>query len=162
VTVSPMLYFAYGSNMLLEQMRDRCPSAAFVGNAALEGYRLAFTRTAKRNWKGYGVADVVLAPGHSVWGAVFQIEEHDIGALDRSEGYRPDREQNAYRRIEVHVYCDGDAAKPLATFTYVVCTREEPNPLPHRDYLERIVSGARFWNLPREYVSALERINVSK
>jgi gamma-glutamylcyclotransferase (GGCT)/AIG2-like uncharacterized protein YtfP len=155
-----MLYFAYGSNMLLEQMHERCPSAAFVCVAALDGHRLAFTRTAGGNWKGFGVADVVPAPGQRVWGVVFRIEELDIGALDRSEGYRPDRENNAYRRIDVHVQRDGDIEKPLAAFTYVVCNREDPNPLPHRDYVGRIIAGATSWRLPADYVRGLERIEV--
>jgi gamma-glutamylcyclotransferase (GGCT)/AIG2-like uncharacterized protein YtfP len=155
-----MLYFAYGSNMLVEQMRERCPSASFVCVAGLEGYRLAFTRTAKGNWKGCGVADVVPAPGQRVWGVVFRIDELDLGSLDRSEGYRPDRESNAYRRIDVHVQRDGDIEKPLAAFTYVVCVPEDPNPLPHRDYVGRIIAGARSWNLPEDYVRGLERIEV--
>jgi gamma-glutamylcyclotransferase (GGCT)/AIG2-like uncharacterized protein YtfP len=155
-----MLYFAYGSNMLLDQMRERCPSAAFVCIAFLKGYRLAFRRTAKGKWKGYGVADVVAQPGQVVWGAVFQIEERDVGALDRSEGYRPDREENAYRRVEVRVSRNGDSEPPLTAFTYVVSTREEPNPLPHPDYLARIIAGAKSWNLPEDYVLGLEKIEV--
>lgn len=39
-----MLYFAYGSNMNWDRMKDRCSSACFVGIATLEGYKLAFTR----------------------------------------------------------------------------------------------------------------------
>lgn len=32
------LYFAYGSNINLEQMADRCPAAEVVGTAVLDGY----------------------------------------------------------------------------------------------------------------------------
>ena len=32
------LYFAYGSNINLEQMAVRCPAAQVVGPAVLEGY----------------------------------------------------------------------------------------------------------------------------
>lgn len=35
-------YFAYGSNMNLDQMEYRCPDAEVVENVRLEGYRLAF------------------------------------------------------------------------------------------------------------------------
>ena len=35
-------YFAYGSNMNLEQMKYRCPAAEVVENVRLEDYRLAF------------------------------------------------------------------------------------------------------------------------
>ena len=35
-------YLAYGSNLNLEQMSRRCPTARVVGKAQLENYRLAF------------------------------------------------------------------------------------------------------------------------
>lgn len=37
-----LLYFAYGSNMNLNQMAFRCPDAEVVDTVRLEGYRLAF------------------------------------------------------------------------------------------------------------------------
>jgi len=39
-----MLYFAFGSNMDWSRMRERCPSARFIFNAKLNGFRLDFTR----------------------------------------------------------------------------------------------------------------------
>ena len=36
------LYFAYGSNINLEQMAIRCPAAQVVGPAVLDGYELLF------------------------------------------------------------------------------------------------------------------------
>ena len=35
-------YFAYGSNMNLDQMGFRCPHARVAGTVCLEDYRLAF------------------------------------------------------------------------------------------------------------------------
>jgi hypothetical protein len=35
-------YFAYGSNMNLDQMAYRCPAAFVVENVKLDGYRLTF------------------------------------------------------------------------------------------------------------------------
>ena len=96
-----------------------------------------------------------------MWGVVFEIDKLDIEALDRSEGYRPDREANAYRRIDVEVVREGEPEERLLVRTYVVCAREKPNPVPHRDYVARIVAGARSWNLPSDYMQALERTKVS-
>lgn len=48
-------YFAYGSNMNLEQMKYRCPAAEVVENVRLEDYRLAFRGKAPGN----GVATVL-------------------------------------------------------------------------------------------------------
>ena len=54
-------YFAYGSNMNLDQMAYRCPAASVVEPVYLEGYRLTFCgrgkvyfgrlhRSVKRAW----------------------------------------------------------------------------------------------------------------
>ena len=49
------LYFAYGSNMNLNQMAFRCPDAEVVESVRLEGYRLAF----RTNGGGNGVATIL-------------------------------------------------------------------------------------------------------
>lgn len=36
------LYFAYGSNINLEQMEHRCPDALLVGPVTLQNYELQF------------------------------------------------------------------------------------------------------------------------
>lgn len=155
-----MLYFAYGSNMLLKQMTKRCPSAKFGGSATLAGYRLAFTRISTVQWLGYGVADVIPAANDRVWGALFEIVEQDVPLLDRSEGYRRGRKANAYQRIQISVCKDGDAARSIAAETYVVCQRLDPHPLPHRDYVGRIIEGAKWINAPAEYLEQLSKIPV--
>ena len=57
-------YFAYGSNMNLEQMKYRCPAAEVVENVRLENYRLAFRGRAPGN----GVATVLPEKGSYVEG----------------------------------------------------------------------------------------------
>lgn len=152
-----MLYFAYGSNMNWPQISQRCPSASFMGVAKLADHKLAFTR--KSSGRSCGVADAVPASGSCIWGAVFDISELDIGELDKSEGYRPGRSENSYWRRECTLFLDGDEARPLAASTYFA-TRDPNPPLPSQDYKDLIVSGARHWGLPDEYVSQLEQIEV--
>lgn len=48
-------YFAYGSNMNLDQMAYRCPAASVVEPVHLEGYRLTFCGRGK----GSGVATIL-------------------------------------------------------------------------------------------------------
>jgi gamma-glutamylcyclotransferase len=80
-----MFYFAYGSNMDWDQMRERCPSSTFVGVARLPNHSLAFSRKSIK--RGCGVADVVATIGHDVWGVVYRIgDSEDQERLDKREG----------------------------------------------------------------------------
>ena len=106
-----MLYFAYGSNMNWNQMRERCPSSRFVGIAVLRDHKLAFTRESVN--RGCGVADVVAEDGAQVWGVAYEIADLDVGKLDASEGFKPGRDKNSYYRRESMVFLDGENQRPL-------------------------------------------------
>lgn len=73
------LYFAYGSNIDLEQMARRCPAAQVVGPVTLENYELAF--------RGSGFATIVPKRGSVVHGLLWSITPLCEQALDRYEGY---------------------------------------------------------------------------
>ncbi len=153
-----MLYFAYGSNMDWKQMKDRCPSARFVGIARLPDHRLVFTRKSIK--RDCGVADAVRENECSVWGSVYEISALDVGKVDKSEGYRPGRKKNSYWRRECMVFLNGDEALPLTAETYFA-EPEANAPLPNQDYKNLILSGARHWHLPADYVAELVAIEVS-
>ena len=68
-----LLYFAYGSNMNLNQMAFRCPDAEVVDTVRLEGYRLAFCM----NGGGNGVATILPEEGSYVDGVLWRISERD-------------------------------------------------------------------------------------
>jgi AIG2-like family len=150
-----MRYFAYGSNMDREQMEDRCPEAQFVAIGLLPEHRLAFTRnSAKRRC---GVADAVPAKDHGVWGVIYNILGFE--RLDSLEGYRHGRETNAYWRRECEVLLDGELARRDLVASYFA--ERQPNPpLPSQSYKDLILSGARHWQLPDDYVKLLEQIEV--
>jgi len=153
-----VLYFAYGSNMDWEQMRQRCSSVRFIGVAKLPDHRLAFTRKSIK--RGCGVADAVRESARAVWGAVFEIPDLEVGALDELEGYQPGREKNSYWRREYTVFLDGDDRRPLTVATYFADRQESP-PLPNQVYKDLILRGARRWRLPPDYINELEGIAVS-
>ncbi|MGD0075461.1 MAG: gamma-glutamylcyclotransferase family protein [Candidatus Binataceae bacterium] len=156
-----MLYFAYGSNMDWDQMRERCPSARFVCVAKLEDHQLIFPRKSKR--RGCGVASVKPAKTRDVWGVVFQIEELEVGWLDCHEGYNPNvpPSHNSYVRKELRVFRDGREQHPLTVWTYV--GRPQPGEhKPSNDYKNTILKGAWFWRLPDDYRCQLDAIEVSE
>lgn len=147
--MSGILYFAYGSNLDLRQMRRRCPGSEVVGRARLPDYRLGFTRYATKR-KG-GVADIVPEPGAEVWGALYSVDEAGMASLDEFEGV-----PRAYRRIDVVVLDDEDIEREAIAY-FANKTGEFA---PGRAYLGLIITGCRDHKLPEEYVQALESIRT--
>lgn len=120
------LYFAYGSNLNVEQMRWRCPTAKLVGPATLMGERLVFR----------GVADVETGrPTDHVPGALWSIDEAALEALDRYEGF-----PRLYDRETVTVL-DREGRRHRAIVYRM--TRQDHETLPHSSYLDTIIRGYR-------------------
>jgi gamma-glutamylcyclotransferase (GGCT)/AIG2-like uncharacterized protein YtfP len=87
-----MLYFAYGSNLNIEQMAHRCPDARPVNLARLNDWRLVFR----------GVLDIEQHKGSKVDGVLWNVTKNCLRSLDRYEGVRvqPDgKDVGLYRRI---------------------------------------------------------------
>ncbi|KAF5667949.1 aig2 family [Fusarium heterosporum] len=94
-------YFAYGSNLHLQQMKRRCPGSRFIGCAKLCDHRWQI------NERGY--ANVVEAQGHWVEGLVYEINAQDEARLDVNEGVSKDAYRKKYmavilRRAEAALY----------------------------------------------------------
>ena len=77
------LYFAYGSNMDLNQMAFRCPDAQALETVRLEGYRLAF----RSNGGNRGVATILPDPDSHVDGVLWEISPEDERNLNFYEGF---------------------------------------------------------------------------
>ncbi|MGB6837026.1 MAG: gamma-glutamylcyclotransferase family protein [Dehalococcoidia bacterium] len=143
------LYFAYASNMEPRHFRRLCPHGTVVGPARLPGYRLAFSRYSRQR-RG-GSADVVPDPESEVWGVLYEVDEGDLAAMDRSEGVPA-----AYHR-EVVMVVD-EAGEERQAVTYLANRTGEF--LPHKEYLRVIVQGAEARGLPPEYIEGLKQIRT--
>lgn len=137
--MSNKLYFAYGSNLLKEQMSLRCPKSKPLMEAVLLNYELIF----KSNKHGRGVADVVSKIGGRVHGALYEITASDMRNLDRFEGH-----PNVYVRQTIKINTvEGEKEsiiyimRPDFTFKY-----------PNQDYLDKIIKGYEDWGFPSNYV----------
>jgi gamma-glutamylcyclotransferase (GGCT)/AIG2-like uncharacterized protein YtfP len=101
------LYIAYGSNLNLEQMAARCPTARVVGASELTGRRLLF-----RGAHAGAVATVERHKGGAVPVLVWEITPADEAALDRYEGF-----PFLYRKERVRVRLDG---KSITAMIYIM------------------------------------------
>jgi gamma-glutamylcyclotransferase len=72
------LYFAYGSNLSLEQMAARCPESRYIGLARLHDFRWQINQR--------GVANVVPKRGSVVEGLCYLLSRKDEVRLDKNEG----------------------------------------------------------------------------
>ncbi|OGF12969.1 MAG: hypothetical protein A2W00_08660 [Candidatus Eisenbacteria bacterium RBG_16_71_46] len=151
-----MLYFAYGSNLDPQQMRERCPGHHVVGLASLADHRLAYLRYSNA-WGG-GVAGIQLAHGATVWGVLYELTEEDLLRLDGFEGFKDAGDQhNVYDREQVTVELtrpdDGSFARRVLAATYIA-RPSNPSP-PSQRYLDAILRGAVHHRLPEDYVERL-------
>ena len=76
------LYIAYGSNLNLPQMAQRCPTAKVVGASEIKDYALVF-----RGGRNGAVATIEPCEGSSVPVLLWKITPKDEAALDIYEGF---------------------------------------------------------------------------
>src|SRR6185295_7742918 len=114
-------YFAYGSNLNVEQMAARCPDATNPRPATL----------ADHDWliNERGVATVEPFRGSKVHGVLWQVSDRDLAKLDSAEGV-PVR----YRRDRMTVHTDDG---PAQAWVYIDHRVEPCAPRP--GYLERVI-----------------------
>ena len=74
-------YLAYGSNLSVEQMLHRCPSAVYVGTAEVKGYRLLFKGSLTGSY-----LTIEPKPDGVVPIAVWEVTAEHEKMLDRYEG----------------------------------------------------------------------------
>ena len=138
-------YFAYGSNLSVDQKARRTGHVREVIRCRLPGFRLAFN---KRSVDGTIKANVVEDASREVWGVAYRCDEAAMAAMDRWEGA-------GYRRRAVQVITG--SGRRLDAVTYVA-TRIDPEGAPHDDYLRLILGGAEHHRLPKSYIRDIERL----
>ena len=147
------LYFAYGSNMLEQRLKDRVKSAEFLSNAWIRGYEVRFR---KISIDGSGKADLVETgnPEDIVHGVVYQFDPDDWPALDRYEGATGNNPGYDRAAIQVHT----DSGNRDVT-TYLARKEKVDESLkPYTWYLELIRCGAEQHGLPEDYRQKIENI----
>ena len=81
-----MLYFAYGSNLNHNQMKNiRCSGSKYLKSFLLKDYKLIFCHPNKLNKFGYG--NIVKKKGSKVAGAIWYITKEHEKILDTYEQF---------------------------------------------------------------------------
>lgn len=121
------LYIAYGSNLNLEQMARRCPTAEIVRTAYLHNFRLMF------RGRGTAVATVEKHKGGKVPVLIWQLQPSDERALDVYEGY-----PHLYRKEMLRITVNGRRTNAMV---YIMNEALHPYDMPSRSYFETIRQG---------------------
>ncbi len=137
------LYFAYGSNLSLSQMKRRCPEYELVGVAKLDGWKFQYDGTCD-DWSGKAVGNIVKSRGSNVLGVVYKLTQNDCDLLDDFEDYPVDYE----KKIVTVILSDKNTVSPFVYTRYTV----EPIGVPSRQYVDTILTGAVENKLPSGYI----------
>jgi gamma-glutamylcyclotransferase (GGCT)/AIG2-like uncharacterized protein YtfP len=137
------LYFAYGSNLYLNQMKNRCPSSEVVQTARVFGWELGFCGYSDR-WDG-SVATLRESSEGITHGVLYKISEKDASTLDGYEGYPA-----LYDRMNIEAHLDTGITQ--SCYTYIL-NRETG--IPSSKYLYPIVKGYHHFDLPLEALSQI-------
>ncbi len=142
-------YFAYGSNMNLTQMGERCPAAFALGVVTLQGWDIAINER--------GVATILPADNGdesvAMEGVLWSVTDSCLETLDCYEGVR----SGLYRREEVRVVT---ADQDVEAIAYVASSGGHGDPRP--GYLETVLEGADHFKLSPAYRIRLERLSSAE
>lgn len=151
-------YFAYGSNMLAQQMAQRCPGARAVGPARLNGWRFMITKRGTANIKRDAKAEV--------HGVLWDCQPHHLSLLDQWEGvaWRNYLRQRVVVRLGCHApeevadgACDAAAAPAEFCHSFVYVSSRILAGRGRPDYLlNAVLPGARAFGLPDHFIAELE------
>ena len=144
-------YFAYGSNMLNERLKQRVRDAQPLGTASAFGRRLCFHKVSSDL---SGKCDIPLTKDNLdiVYGVLFDVPESQILQLDEAEGVG-----HGYERTSINVM---SADNILVSAPVYLDTTDaiDSKLVPYDWYLYLVVTGARHHKLPTTYISSFERI----
>ena len=119
------LYFAYGSNMNVEQMMRRCPDAKKYCNGYIRGYQVIINSR--------GVATIIKSSKNTVEGVVWAVSDSDIKELDKREGVSRGHYNKNYMRIHTKFGVE-------QCLVYIASDSKPGEPRP--GYLDLIRQGA--------------------
>ena len=144
-----LLYFAYNARISPDQMAQTAPEAEFQFIAHLPEWVLDFP-IADETWGG-ALPAVRPEPGNTVWGAVYELHEADLSALDSVES----KEQRSQQLVEA-MDRSGKRHQVVVHLLDGPPTTNGNGFKPSSDYLRLMVDGSRHWSLPIGWIAGLE------
>jgi cation transport regulator ChaC len=153
-TNTDVWYFAYGSNLWIDQKQDRTGLIRSGDErprlARLADYRLAFNKQGR----GGGVfANIMPCPGEQVIGVAYRCSPATLDTMSEYEiGYE--------RQVVTVALDDGPSIEAVTYVAMKGSVVDDACPSP--PYLERIVKGAAQHGLPEDYIEKIRLLGSAR
>ena len=131
-------YLAYGSNLNVSQMKQRCPNAKPVGTAIIRNYELLF-----KGSKTGSYLTIEPKNGEKVPVAVWEVTESDEKRLDLYEGF-----PKFYYKKNVEVTVN---SRKIKAFVYIM-HEERKLGVPSRQYMTTCMEGYQDFSFDRKFL----------
>ena len=141
------LYFSYTALIAPERLESVTTDAEFKFIAHLPETKLIFP-LANGKWDG-SLPSVRAEAGNTVWGAVFELANGALEAIDAVEADEGRIQTLDFKAVDRE-------GRRHAVVTHAHANEVENDRLPSRDYMSLIVKGGRHWGLPTGWVAGLE------
>lgn len=129
-------YLAYGSNLNLGQMFNRCPGAKPIGIINLKDYRLVY----KGSMDGFSYLTIEKCDGYNVPLGLFEVSYLDIYFLDKYEGY-----PSFYSKCYIPIKINDENKKALI----YVMNQDFDYHIPSEEYVNTCIEGYNYFDFDK-------------
>ncbi len=126
-------YFAFGSNMSAQRMRERLGWSPSRLGAILPDFEMIFNKHSNDG----GKANIMYSPGNLVEGILYSVNEEDLLILDKFEGVAVKQ----YKRHDIQV--QNNKKKSVSAVAYKALNTGKVS-APTEEYLNYILEGKEF------------------
>ena len=126
-------YFAFGSNMSAQRMRERLGWSPSRSGVILHDYEMIFNKHSNDG----GKANIMYSPGNLVEGILYSVNEEDLLILDKYEGVATKQ----YKRHDIEV--QNNKKKSVSAVAYKALNTGKVS-APTEEYLNYILEGKEF------------------
>lgn len=139
-------YIAYGSNLNLIQMSERCPGAEVVGTGELKDYMLEFKGSRTGSY-----LTITPAANKSVPIVVWKVSKQHEKALDHYEGF-PVFYYKAEKTVTIYNFEKGKT-ETVDAFVYIM-HEDRPLGIPSKHYMETCKDGYKLFGFDESILKA--------
>ena len=126
-------YFAFGSNMSAQRMRERLGWSPSRSGVILPDYEMIFNKHSNDG----GKANIMYSSGNLVEGILYSVNEEDLLILDKYEGVATKQ----YKRHEIEV--QNNNKNSISAVAYKALNTGKAS-APTEEYLNYILKGKEF------------------